>query len=69
MVTTNNMWFRKFSKACVKYNFSFELNTYNNTLNMVLRPNYMLDVIIRLKDTSYRKLFKNSIKVMKEYRQ
>ena len=63
------MWFWRFQRTCVKYDFSFELTTYSG-LKLVLRPNRSFENIIRLSEDNkkYNKIFKRAINEIKEYR-
>lgn len=63
------MWFFRFQRACIKYNFLYELNNYNNEFKLILRPSCNLDNITKLENYKcYRKLFKEAINIMKQYR-
>lgn len=63
------MWFWRFQRTCVRYNFSFDLSTYTG-LKLVLRPNRSFENIIRLSEDrgNYHKLFKRAIEEIKKYR-
>ena len=63
------MIFFRFVRACSKYHFTFVLSTYGS-LTLILRPINTFENIT-IKDecyNSYTKIFKQSIKAMKQYR-
>lgn len=62
------MLFFRFTRACVKYKFTFALSTYNG-FTLILRPNNTFENI-NLKDEycSFYRLFSKAIKEMKRYR-
>lgn len=64
----NNIWFKKFIRACRKYKFMFILSNYCE-LSLILRPiNTFESVELKERYCCYRVIFKRAIKEMKNYR-
>lgn len=63
--------FNKLYLACIKYNFSFVLDSEGykyNCIEMVLKPNDKRGYTLTVTGQGYRELFKNAILKMKMYR-
>lgn len=57
--------------ACIKYNFSFVLDSEGykcNCIKMVLKPNDKNGCSLTVTGQGYRELFKNAVARMKKYR-
>lgn len=63
------MSFLRFVRACRKYGFSFDLNTYSNHLTLVCRANNTYEnITVKSGYLDFNKAFKEAIYKMKEYR-
>ncbi len=63
--------FNKLYLACIKYNFSFVLDSEgykHKRIEMFLKPNDDKEHLIYVTGQGYRELFKNAISRMKKYR-
>ena len=61
------MWFLRFIKACRKYYFTFTLSTYCGLELLVRHSSELHNIKINVDCNNYNKLFREAIKVMKEY--
>lgn len=63
------MSFRRFIRACNRYDFHYALSTHGGT-TLILRPRNTFDnITLEYAFPEYRKIFRDAVRAMKVYRE